>query len=253
MPKPDLRLLIVALLGLTASGLAFAREPKLSKYPLRIHVLASDSTRQMERLTPAESVACDAIGDMLSSISPNPEGPVTLTGVSSDPCLFHSGIVAGRSLDISPYEPVFAGEGRADLVSPPNGTAGISFEYQNCPRVRVAAGFQSLPARWKKLGRILEVLVPSDEIPVDGRPLRPAHCTFRVELHDFVYLLLPNGRIIQVTQQAYWNKASLRVFLQGNSPTIEQRIKQFTVPVSAEQQQPPTKRASPQGGSPKLK
>lgn len=249
MLKLDLRLLIVALLACAVFRPAFAREPNLSKFPLRVHVLASDETHPIERITPAESVACDNIDDMLSSISPNPEGPVTLTGVSADPCLFHSNVVAGRALDIDPYEPVFGGQGRADLVSPPNGTIGFSFEYQNCPRVRVAAGFQSLPARWKKPGRVLEVLVPSDEIPVDGRPLAPAHCTFRVAMHDFVYLLLGNGRIIEVSQQAYWSKPALRVFLQGNSPTIEQRLKQFTVPVSAEQQQ--KQRASPQGGSPK--
>ena len=249
MPKPDLRFLVVVLLGMV--GPCFASGPNLSKYPLRVHVLASDETHQMERITPAESVACDAIDDMLSSISPNPDGPVTLTGVSADPCLFHSSVVAGRSLDINPYDPVFAGGGRADLVSPPNGTIGMSFHYQNCPRVRVAAGFQSFPARWKKPGRVLEVLVPSDDIPEEGHSLAPVHCTFSVTMHDFVYLLLGNGRIIEIAQEAYWKKPALRVFLQGNSPTVEERLKQFTVPVSAEQQQNTTQRASPQGGSPK--
>lgn len=221
-------LLLVSLLTI-ASASAGAGEPSLARYPLRIHVLAADQTYQTARMSPAESVVCDAIDDMLSSISPNPGALVTLSGVSSDPCSLHAEVIAGRFLDINTYERVFSGEGRADLVSPPDGTQGFSFHYENCPRIRVLTGFQSLPARWKKQGHKLEVLVPSDDVTVKGEALPPARCSFSVTLHDSVYLLLRNGKLIEVPQEEYWKKPALRVFLSGNTPTVQQRIDEFTV------------------------
>src|SRR6202012_3819592 len=98
----------------------------------------------------------------LDSISPNPGGPVTLSGVSSDPCLYHADIVAGRFLDLPDQDPVYSGEGRGDLVSPPAATEGMTFQYDNCVRVRVRPGFEALPAPWKQRGRRLEVLIPAD-------------------------------------------------------------------------------------------
>jgi hypothetical protein len=124
---------------------------------------------------------------------------------------------------------VFSGEGRGDLVSPPTGTQGISFHYDNCSRVRVHSGFQSLPARWKKPGERLEVLIPSDDIPVNGRPLPPVRCSFTVTMHDFVYLLLRNGKIVEVSQDVYRQKPALREFLSGNAQAVQERPKQFTV------------------------
>ena len=75
---------------------AGARKPNLSKYPLRVHVLASDETHQTPRMSPAQSVVCDAIDGMLSSVSPNPGGPITISGVSGDPCSLHPEMVTGR-------------------------------------------------------------------------------------------------------------------------------------------------------------
>jgi len=180
-------------------------------------------------MSPSESVACDAIDDMVSSVSPNPEGPISLSGVSRDPCGLSAGIVAGGLLDIQDYDPVFSGRGRADLVSPPSGTQALTFQYDNCSRIRVRPGFQSLPARWKKPGQRLEVLIPSDEIPVNGRLLPPVRCSFTVTLHGFVYLLLPNRKLIEVTQDVYRERPALRLFLSGIVEAVQPRPQQFTV------------------------
>lgn len=216
----------MAIVLLSATPLR-ARTPDLKKYPLRVHILAADRTDRAERMKPGESVACDAIDDMVSSISPNPDGPVTLTGVFSDPCSFHADVIVGRQLEINNGY-VYSGAGRADLVSPPSGTQGFSFRYQNCGRVRVLPGFQSLPARWKKPG-ILEVLLPSDEIPVNDRTPHAERCTLTATMHDFVYLLLRNGAVVQVSQDMYWKHPALRAFLRGNPETVEQRVRAFTV------------------------
>jgi hypothetical protein len=225
-----LRMLALLLFASQSTVPAGARNPNLSKYPLRLHVLASDETHRTPRMSPAESVVCDDIGGMVDSISPNPGGPITLSGVSSDPCSLHAEMVTGRLLDIPDEDPIFSGEGRGDLVSPPTSTQGLTFQYDNCVRVRVHPGFQSLPARWKKPGRKLEVLIPSDDIPVSGRPLPPVKCSFTVILHDFVYLLLRNGKLIEVSQELYQEKPALREFLSGGVETIQRRLEQFTVP-----------------------
>jgi hypothetical protein len=106
----------------------------------------------------------------------------------------------------------------------------MTFQYDNCVRVRVRPGFESLPARWKKPGRKLEVLVPSDDIPVSGQPLPPVKCSLTVTLHDYVYLRLPGGKVIKVTQEVYQARPALRDFLSGGAETIKQRLEQFTVP-----------------------
>jgi hypothetical protein len=55
-------------------------------------------------------------------------------------------------------------------------------------------------------------------------------CSLDVTLHDFVYLLLRNGKIVEVTQDAYWQKPALRVFLSGVAVAVQPRVKDFTVP-----------------------
>jgi hypothetical protein len=217
------------LLAALSTAPAAARNPDLSKYPLRVHVLASDETHKTPRMSPAESLVCDQIEGMLDSVSPNPGGPISLSGVSGDPCLLHPEMMTGRLLNLGDDDPVFSGEGRGDLVSPPASTAGITFHYDNCARVRVHPGFTSLPARWKKPGARLEVLIPSDDIPVNDRPLPPVRCSFNVTMHDFVYLLLRDGRLIEVSQDLYRQKPALRVFLSGQPETIQRRLQQFTV------------------------
>jgi hypothetical protein len=219
----------VLLAGLCVAP-AGARNPNLAKYPLRIHVLASDESHKTPRMSPGMAVVCDEVEGIVDATSPNPGGPVTLTGLSGDPCSLHPEMVTGRLLDVQDSDPVFSGEGRGDLISPPSTTQGLSFHYDNCSRVRVHPGFQSLPARWKRPGKTLEVLIPSDDIPVEGRPLPPVRCSFTVTLHDFVYLLLRNGKLIEVSQEAYQERPALRAFLSGNVQTIQQRPEQqFTI------------------------
>ena len=207
-----------------------ARTPNLKKYPLRVHVMSSDETHKTMRMDPAESLVCDNIGGMLDSISPGQRGPISLSGITSDPCSLHPEIVSGRLLNVGDQDPEFSGEGRGDLVSPPETTLGVTFKYDNCVRVRVRPGFESLPARWKKPGRRLEVLIPSDDIPVSGRPLPPVKCSFNVTMHDYVYLLLRNGLLIKVSQDLYQQKPALREFLSGRPETVQRRLQEFTVP-----------------------
>jgi hypothetical protein len=237
MSRPGLplslsRLLWVLAVLLFVSGLATpagAWKPNMAKYPLRIHVLASDATHKTPRMSPGDSAVCDAIDGMVSSISPNPGGPISISGLSGDPCSLHPELVTGRLLNPQDDDPVFSGEGRGDLISPPTTAQGMTFHYDNCSRVRVLNGFQSLPARWKKPGEKLEVLIPSDDIPVNGRPLPPVRCSFSVTMHDFVYLLLRNGKLIEVSKEEYWQKPALRVFLDGRPQVVQVRPEQFTV------------------------
>jgi hypothetical protein len=225
-----LRIVAVILFAFLCAAMAGARSPNLAKYPLRVHVLSSDETHMTPRMSPAESVVCDEIAGMLDSISPNQGGPISISGISSDPCSLHPEMITGRLLNIGDEDPEFSGEGRGDLVSPPTTTQGVTFKYDNCVRVRVHPGFQSLPARWKKQGKRLEVLIPSDDIPVSGRPLPPVKCSFDVTLHDYIYLLLKDGRLIKVSQEVYMARPALRDFLSGRPETIQRRLEEFTVP-----------------------
>jgi hypothetical protein len=227
-----LRILPLLLFASLSTKPASARDPRLSKYPLRIHVLASDATYRSPRMGPGDGVVCDSIDGVLTSLTSNGPGSITVGGpilVSGDPCSLHPEMVTGRLFN-NDDDPVFSGDGRADLVSPPTTTQGLTFHYDNCSRVRVQAGFQSLPARWKKPGKKLEVLIPSDDIPVNNRPLPPDRCTFTVTLRDFIYLRLLNGEIVQVSQEAYWKKPAVRNFLSGSAQTIQPRQEQFTIP-----------------------
>jgi hypothetical protein len=225
----SLRVAAPFVLVVGCAATAAASGPKLQKYPLRVHVLASDETHKTPRMSPGEAVACDGVGDMLSAIDPNPDAPFSLIGVSSDPCSLHAGVVVGALLRLPDEQPVFSGEGRADLVTPPSSTVGVTFQYDDCLRVRVHPGFTSLPARWKKPGK-LEVLFPSDDIPVRGKPLPPVRCSLRVVTHDFVYLRLKDGKLIEVSQEFYQSKPALRVFLSGGGgETVKMRPQQLAV------------------------
>jgi hypothetical protein len=220
---------LFVLLCLTAAQ-AGARNPDPAKYPLRVHVLASDETHKTPRMSPAESLVCDGIEGMGDAISPSQGGPISLSGISSDPCSLHPEMMSGRLLNLGAEQPVYSGKGRGDLVSPPVTTEGISFGYDDCVRMRVRPGFQSLPARWKKPGKKLEALIPSDGIPESGRALPPVKCSLTVTLHDFVYLLLRNGNIVEVSQDLFREKPALRVLLSGRPETIQRRMQEFTVP-----------------------
>ncbi len=186
-------------LGQAAGQGSDAPERKATKYPLRLHVLAMDDTHRTVRMQP----------DWCSSSVPD------MSGADTAPCS------NGGSSSLGGGDDDFAGTGRADLVTPPSSTMGLSFTYEGCSRVRVAPGFQGLEARWLKPGSKLQVLIPTDAI-TEGR-VQTQRCTLRVITHDFVYLRLHNGAIVRVSQEAYWNKPALRVFLKGGSETLERR------------------------------
>lgn len=224
-----LRVFPLLLLASLCAAPASARAPKLSRYPLRVHVLAAGESYRTPRMNPGLPAACDSVDGVLSSISLGGGG---LNGFSGDPCAIGPDFMRGGMLDNSDDAPAFSGSGRGDLVSPPSQTQGIDFRYDNCSRVRVNPGFYSLSARWKKPGKKLEVLIPSDAIPDNGRPLPLERCTFTVTLNEYVYLLLRDGKLIQVSQKDYWAKPALRVFLSGTTTqVIQQRPKpQLTIP-----------------------
>jgi len=226
-PRLHVRALLLLVIALLCAPPLSARNPKLSKYPLRIHVMATDASYKSPRMGPGDGVSCDMIDDILSSLSFGTS--VSVDGTGMDPCSFGPGVARNAGLDEDDV-PVYSGEGRADLVSPPYTTQGLTFHYDDCSRIRMLPGFQSLPARWKKAGRKLEVLVNSDAIPVNGKPLPLQKCTFSVSLRDTVYLLLRNGNIVEVSQDVYRKKPALRVFLSGNAQPILPRPEQFTVP-----------------------
>ena len=171
------------------------------KYPLRLHVLAVDDTHRTVRLQPNWCGGSMPDGEESSCSS---SGSASLGGGEDD----------------------FSGGGRADLVTPPSGTAGLSFTYEGCSRVRVPPGFQGLEARWIKPGSKLEVLIPTDAV-TDGS-LRTQRCSFRVVTHELVYLRLRTGGLVSVTQEAYAKKPALRQFLSGGSQKLERRGRVLT-------------------------
>jgi hypothetical protein len=141
------------------SGHAQTPPARPSKYPLRLHVLAIDDTHKTPRMQPnwCSLTVADVGGN-----------PGTAAG-GSDPCANSSGTLSFGGDDD------FTGAGRADLVTVPNfSTQALSFNYDGCSRVRVLAGFQGLQARWKKPGRKLEVLIPTDAIAAEARFRVPA-------------------------------------------------------------------------------
>ena len=208
----SISLIRVTLVLLLTAAPAFAQETpsdaslKLPKYPLRLHILAADDTHKTARMQP------NACAGMMPEMTGGVGG-----GEAGGGCQSSSGTLSFGGDDD------FSGGGRGDLVLPPKDTRGLQFTYEGCPRVRVLPGFQSLQARWKKNGKSLEVLVPSDAISHQDGPLPTQKCTFKVTMRDFVYLRVRNGSILQVSQDAYWKKPALRMYLSGGSEVLERR------------------------------
>ncbi len=189
---------------------AQAQDAKAAKYPLRLHVLAIDDTHPTVRMQP------NWCGGSVPSFGGELGGS---TGEQGIPC---GGGGNGNYTSFGGDNDL-SGAGRGDLITPPAGTAqGLNFSYEGCSRVRVAPGFHSLPARWKKSGR-LEVVIPTDSITGEDRPMPTQKCTFKVKLQEFVYLRAPTGALLKVSQDAYAQKPSLRRFLSGGSETLQPR------------------------------
>lgn len=79
------------------------------------------------------------------------------------------------------------GEGRADLYE--GGEArGVDFNYDCGEKVRASFGYQTYPARWKKPGKELVVL-----LPVFGQSGQFFTCHFHTDVKDFAYAQGKNG------------------------------------------------------------
>ncbi|MEO6803578.1 MAG: hypothetical protein ABI197_10095 [Granulicella sp.] len=189
-------------LALVAFAIGFtlpanARGPDVSKYPLRIQVLASTAHSRL----PADPFAGG--GDM-----PQVEG-------------FEMPSLMGVGLQLSYNIPVYDGRGWGDLVSSEVPQA-LTFSYDNClNRIAVSMAKEPLAARWKKnqSGRVLEALVPLEVIPSPRHPERMDvvkydKCDMPVTLYTYVYLLLRDGSLARVSRQGYLNKPSLRQFVE---------------------------------------
>jgi hypothetical protein len=73
------------------------------------------------------------------------------------------------------------GEGRANLFenSEPR---GFDFSYSCGVRLQYSDGYETYPARWKKQGSELEILVPEF-----GKPNTFDSCNLKVDMKDFAY------------------------------------------------------------------
>ena len=73
------------------------------------------------------------------------------------------------------------GDGRANLFE--NGEArGLDFNYQCGYKIRSSFGYETYPARWKKPGRELVVL-----LPIFGQSGKFFTCDFNTDMKDFAY------------------------------------------------------------------
>lgn len=73
------------------------------------------------------------------------------------------------------------GDGRADLYE--NGEArGVDFRYECGYKVRTSFGYETYPARWKKPGKKLVVL-----LPMFGESGKFFTCDFDTDVKDFAY------------------------------------------------------------------
>jgi hypothetical protein len=75
------------------------------------------------------------------------------------------------------------GEGRANLYE--NALPhGLDFSYSCSTRLMVSPGFETYMARWKKQGRVLEILMPV----MGGKPGDMNSCELKVNVKDSVYV-----------------------------------------------------------------
>lgn len=95
-----------------------------------------------------------------------------------------------RSLDES------KGEGRANLFE--NGEArGVDFNYSCSDKLKASFGYETYPAKWKKPGRELIVLMP-----VFGKSGAYWTCNLQTDVKDFAYAA-HNGRMNSEPVEAF--------------------------------------------------
>jgi hypothetical protein len=74
------------------------------------------------------------------------------------------------------------GEGRANLFE--NSEAhGVDFTFDCSEKLKASFGYDTYPAKWKKPGQELTVL-----LPVFGKSNAYFTCTFKTDIKDFVYV-----------------------------------------------------------------
>jgi hypothetical protein len=91
------------------------------------------------------------------------------------------------------------GDGRANLYE--NGEArGLDFNYQCSYKVRASFGYETYPARWKKPGKTLVVL-----LPIFGQSGKFFTCDFNADMKEFAYAQGKDGlRSEPVAQFKLW-------------------------------------------------
>jgi hypothetical protein len=88
------------------------------------------------------------------------------------------------------------GEGRADLFE--NGVAhGVDFNYSCDEKLKASFGYETYPARWKKPGQVLTVL-----LPVFGKSNAYFTCNLNVAVKDFAYVR-HNGKLGSEAPEKY--------------------------------------------------
>ena len=89
------------------------------------------------------------------------------------------------------------GDGRANLFE--NGMAhGVDFSYECSEKVRASFGYETYPAKWKKPGKELVVLMP-----VFGKSNSYFTCDFKTDRKDFAYAMSRANGIISESAEAF--------------------------------------------------
>jgi hypothetical protein len=73
------------------------------------------------------------------------------------------------------------GEGRGDIFEGDD-VHGVDFNFACDEKFKASFGYQTFPARWKKPGRVLTVL-----LPIFGKSNTYFTCNFNTDVKDFVY------------------------------------------------------------------
>ncbi|HEV2646490.1 MAG TPA: hypothetical protein VGU46_09020 [Acidobacteriaceae bacterium] len=101
------------------------------------------------------------------------------------------------------YEDEAKGEGRANLFE--NGEVhGVDFSFECDQKVKPSFGHETYPARWKKPGQQLTVL-----LPVFGKSNSYFTCTFKTDVKPYTYTRSPNGMMGSESPEKYkaWMQA----------------------------------------------
>jgi hypothetical protein len=89
------------------------------------------------------------------------------------------------------------GDGRANLFE--NGVAhAVNFSYDCSEKVRTSFGYETYPAKWKKQGQELVVLMP-----VFGKAGSYFTCNFKTDVKTFAYARARNGGLGETPAEQY--------------------------------------------------